>query len=160
MDLILFPFFLTCQSNIWNILLLFQFVVFKCGLLLSGELLRNLQNIHILITNCSMIFYHQIIYTNDFISHIQHIPCIVVAIFTISMHNILYTTHITVDRSHSPSTTNYVRPGWGRLHLKPPKFEHIFVAVITFFFFLLCKYFWYQLVAYCVCFKMVCKKSL
>ena len=42
--------------------------------------------------------------------------------------------------------------GW--LYLKPPKFEHIFVAVITFFPFLLCKYFWYQLVAYCVCLKM------
>ena len=37
------------------------------------------------------------------------------------------------------------------------KFEHIFVAVITFSPFLLCKYFWYQLVAYCVCFKMICK---
>ena len=46
------------------------------------------------------------------------------------------------------------------LHLKPPKFEHIFVAVITFFPYLLCKYFLYQLVAYCVCFKMICKKSL
>ena len=29
----------------------------------------------------------------------------------------------------------------GGPHLKPPKFEHIFVAVITFFPFLLCKYF-------------------
>ena len=29
----------------------------------------------------------------------------------------------------------------GGLPLKPPKFEHIFVAVITFFPFLLCKYF-------------------
>ena len=29
----------------------------------------------------------------------------------------------------------------GDLHLKPPKFEHIFVAVITFSPFLLCKYF-------------------
>ena len=29
----------------------------------------------------------------------------------------------------------------GLLHLKPPKFEHIFVAVITFSPFLLCKYF-------------------
>ena len=29
----------------------------------------------------------------------------------------------------------------GGLHLKPSKFEHIFVAVITFFPFLLCKYF-------------------
>ena len=48
----------------------------------------------------------------------------------------------------------------GGLHLKPPKFEHIFVAVITFPPFLLCKYFWYQLVAYCVCFKMIYKKSL
>ena len=33
--------------------------------------------------------------------------------------------------------TNYLRG----LHLKPPKFEHIFVALITFFPFLLCKYF-------------------
>ena len=48
----------------------------------------------------------------------------------------------------------------GDLHLKPPKFEHIFVAVITFFSFLLCKYFLYQLVVYCVCFKMIYKKSL
>ena len=48
----------------------------------------------------------------------------------------------------------------GVLYLKPPKFEHIFVAVITFSPFLLCRYFWYQLVAYCVCFKMICKKSL
>ena len=55
-------------------------------------------------------------------------------------------------------------PGWhflgGGRHLKPPKIEHIFVAVITFAPFLLCKYFWYQLVAYSVCFKMICKKSL
>ena len=29
----------------------------------------------------------------------------------------------------------------GELHLKPQKFEHIFVAVITFFHFLLSKYF-------------------
>ena len=29
----------------------------------------------------------------------------------------------------------------GGLHLKPLKFEHIFVALITFFLFLLCKYF-------------------
>ena len=42
----------------------------------------------------------------------------------------------------------------------PPKFEHIFVAVITFSPFLLCRYFYYQLFAYCVCFKMICKKSL
>ena len=41
-----------------------------------------------------------------------------------------------------------------------PKFEHIFVAVITFFPFLLCRYFYYQLVAYCVCFKMICEMSL
>ena len=40
------------------------------------------------------------------------------------------------------------------------KFEHIFVAVITLFPFLLCRYFYYQLVAYCVCFKMICKRSL
>ena len=48
----------------------------------------------------------------------------------------------------------------GGLYLKPTKLEHIFVAVITFFPFLLWKYFWYQLVAYCVCFKMIYKKSL
>ena len=50
--------------------------------------------------------------------------------------------------------------GRGGLYLKPPKFEHIFVAIITFFPFLLCRYFRYQLVAYCVWFKMICKKSL
>ena len=32
-------------------------------------------------------------------------------------------------------------PRRGGLHLKPPKFEQIFVAVITFSPFLLCKYF-------------------
>ena len=32
-------------------------------------------------------------------------------------------------------------PPLGGLYLKPTKFEHIFVAVITFFLFLLCKYF-------------------
>ena len=48
---------------------------------------------------------------------------------------------------------------WGLSHL-PPKFEHIFVAVITFSSILLCGYFYYQFVAYCVCFKMICKKSL
>ncbi len=41
-----------------------------------------------------------------------------------------------------------------------PKFEHIFVADITFFPFLLCRYFYYQLVAYCVCFQMICEMSL
>ena len=41
-----------------------------------------------------------------------------------------------------------------------PKFEHIFVAVITFSPFLLCRYFYYHLVAYCVCFKMICEMSL
>ena len=50
--------------------------------------------------------------------------------------------------------------GGGGLDLKPPKFEHIFVAVITFFPFLLCRYFYYQLVGYCVCFKMICEMSL
>ena len=49
-------------------------------------------------------------------------------------------------------------PG-GHAHLQP-KFEHIFVAVITFPPFLLCRYFYYQLVAYCVCFKMICEMSL
>ena len=47
----------------------------------------------------------------------------------------------------------------GLSHL-PPKFEHIFVAVITFSPFVLCRHFYYQLVAYCVCFKTICKKSL
>ena len=47
----------------------------------------------------------------------------------------------------------------GLSHL-PPKFKHIFVAVIIFSTFLLCRSFYYQLVAYCVCFKMICKKSL
>ena len=43
----------------------------------------------------------------------------------------------------------------GRLDLKPQKkWTHIW-AVTTFFPFLLCRYFWYQLVAYCVCFKMI-----
>ena len=46
------------------------------------------------------------------------------------------------------------------LHLKPPKFEHTFVAMITSFSFLLCRYFGYYLVAYCLCFKIVCKISL
>ena len=41
-----------------------------------------------------------------------------------------------------------------------PKFEHIFVAAITFSPFLLCRYFYYQHVAYCVCFKMTCGMSL
>ena len=54
---------------------------------------------------------------------------------------------------------NYPVTKGGLDHLTP-KFEHIFVAVITFFPFLLCRYFYYQLVAYCVCFKMICKKSL
>ena len=47
----------------------------------------------------------------------------------------------------------------GRYHLLT-KFEHIFVTVITFSPFLLCRYFYYQLVAYCVCFKMLCEMSL
>ena len=36
---------------------------------------------------------------------------------------------------------NKQRRSWGGLYMKPPKFEHIFVAVITFFSFLLCRYF-------------------
>ena len=48
---------------------------------------------------------------------------------------------------------------WGLHHLLS-KFELIFVADITFPPFLLCRYFWYQLVAYCVCFKMICEMSL
>ena len=48
----------------------------------------------------------------------------------------------------------------GGLDHLPPKFEHIFVAVITFLHFLLCRYFYYNLVAYCVCFKMICEISL
>ena len=50
-------------------------------------------------------------------------------------------------------------PKGGQYHF-PPKFEHIFVAVITFSSFLLYRHFYYQLVAYCVCFKMICKNSL
>ena len=57
------------------------------------------------------------------------------------------------------SVGNGVVPPGGLYHL-PPKFEHIFVAVITFTPILLWRYFYYQLVAYCVCFKMICKKSL
>ena len=45
-------------------------------------------------------------------------------------------------------------------HVKPPKFEHIFEAVITFSPFLLCRYFSYQPVACCLCFKMICEMSL
>ena len=48
----------------------------------------------------------------------------------------------------------------GELYHLLPKFEHIFVAVITFPPFLLCRFFYYQLVAYCVCFKMICEMSL
>ena len=48
----------------------------------------------------------------------------------------------------------------GGLSHFPPKFKNIFVVVITFSPFLLCKSLLYQLVAYCVCFKMICKKSL
>ena len=47
----------------------------------------------------------------------------------------------------------------GGLHLKPQKFEHIFVAVITFFPFF-CADTFDQLVAYCVCFQMICEMSL
>ena len=47
----------------------------------------------------------------------------------------------------------------GGLYHLLPKFEHIFVAVITFFHFLLCRYFYDQLVAYCMSFKMICKIS-
>ena len=42
----------------------------------------------------------------------------------------------------------------------PPKFGKKIVPVITFFPFLLYKYLLYHLVVYCVCFKMICKKSL
>ena len=49
---------------------------------------------------------------------------------------------------------------YGGLYHLLPKFEHIFVAVITFSHFLLCRYCYYQLVAYCVCFKMICEMSL
>ena len=45
----------------------------------------------------------------------------------------------------------------GGLYHLLQKFEHIFVAVITFSPFLLCRYFYYQLVAHCVCFKMICE---
>ena len=50
--------------------------------------------------------------------------------------------------------------GGGRLHLRPQKFENIFVAVIIFPPFFCADTFDNQLVAYCVCFKMICKKSL
>ena len=50
--------------------------------------------------------------------------------------------------------------GGGELHMKSPKFEHIVVAVITFFPFLLCRYFCYQLVVNCVYFQMICEMSL
>ena len=36
---------------------------------------------------------------------------------------------------------NFGHPGWGGVYQKPPKFEHIFLAVITFFSFPLYKYF-------------------
>ena len=49
---------------------------------------------------------------------------------------------------------------WPSHTKKTPKFEHIFVAATTFSPFLLCRYFYYQLVAYCVCFKMICEMSL
>ncbi len=48
----------------------------------------------------------------------------------------------------------------GGLDHLPPKFEHIFVAVITFLPFLPCRYFYYHLVAFCVCFKVICEISL
>ena len=48
----------------------------------------------------------------------------------------------------------------GGLDYLLPKFEYIYVAVITFFPFLVCRYFYYQLVAYCVCFKMIYEMSL
>ena len=48
----------------------------------------------------------------------------------------------------------------GELHLKPPKFKHIFVAIINSSSFLLYRYVWYWLVVYCVCFKMICEISL
>ena len=53
--------------------------------------------------------------------------------------------------------------GWfkmGGLDHLLPKFENIFVSVITFPPFLLCRYFYYQLDAYCVCFKIICEISL
>ena len=53
------------------------------------------------------------------------------------------------------------RTGRGDSTIFPETFCFFFVAVITFFPFLLCKYLLYQLVAYCVCFKMIyIKKSL
>ena len=67
-------------------------------------------------------------------------------------------SHVAVD---PPSRCLTIFPYFPLCHfcykLKPPKFEHIFIAVITFFPFLLCRYFWYQLVAYCVCFQMICE---
>ena len=49
----------------------------------------------------------------------------------------------------------YVTLAWTR-----PFTTEISVAVITFSPFLLCRYFYYQLVAYCVCFKMIREMSL
>ncbi len=51
-------------------------------------------------------------------------------------------------------------PQKGGLDHSARKFAHIFVAVITFPPFLLFRYFYYQRVAYCVCFKMICEISL
>ena len=54
----------------------------------------------------------------------------------------------------------YMEHMWPIKGVLDPKFEHMFVAVIPFSPFLMCKYFWYQLVVYCVCFKMISKKYL
>ena len=71
---------------------------------------------------------------------------------------------------HCSSYKNVLSAAWlsfpvgtkvkGGLDHLPPKFEHIFVAVITSPPFFLCRYFYYQLVAYCVCFKMICEMAL
>ena len=54
----------------------------------------------------------------------------------------IFARHVLATRSQqtAESLDEYLQV-LGGLHLKPPIFEHIFVAVITFFPFLLCKYF-------------------
>ena len=62
--------------------------------------------------------------------------------------------------SNNPAEPVLSERGGGVLHHLLPKFEHIFVAITTFSSFLLCRYFSNKLVAYCVCFKMMCELSL
>ena len=48
----------------------------------------------------------------------------------------------------------------GGMHLKLPKFEHIFVAIITFSLFRYSRYNCNQHVVYSACFKIICEISL